>query len=367
MKKKMLMLLATLLPLFFVFSTVKADDAITIVSDTAYAPFEFKDSDQTYKGIDVDLITEIAKRSGWEYTMNHPGFDAAVNAVQAGQADAIMAGMTITEARQKVFTFSDPYYDTKIVLYTRSDQKVTDYSELKGKNIGVKNGTISQTFLEENQEKYGYTIKTFDTGDLMNNSLDAGAVDAAMDDQPVVQFAINQGKNYAINIAGESVGSFGFAVKKGSDYEYLVEDFNKALAEMKKDGTYDSIMAKWLGEEEDSSQADASVVASSSLTLTGDAKAKATPVKSNYKIVMDSSFAPFEYQNDAGQYVGIDVELIKAIAEQQGFTVTLSNPGFDAALNAVQAGQADAGGFCGGGAPGAAAVIRESKSIFGCD
>ncbi len=342
MKKKMLMLLATLLPLFFVFSTVKADDAITIVSDTAYAPFEFKDSDQTYKGIDVDLITEIAKRSGWEYTMNHPGFDAAVNAVQAGQADAIMAGMTITEARQKVFTFSDPYYDTKIVLYTRSDQKVTDYSELKGKNIGVKNGTISQTFLEENQEKYGYTIKTFDTGDLMNNSLDAGAVDAAMDDQPVVQFAINQGKNYAINIAGESVGSFGFAVKKGSDYEYLVEDFNKALAEMKKDGTYDSIMAKWLGEEEDSSQADASVVASSSLTLTGDAKAKATPVKSNYKIVMDSSFAPFEYQNDAGQYVGIDVELIKAIAEQQGFTVTLSNPGFDAALNAVQAGQADA-------------------------
>ena len=169
MKKKMLMLLATILPLFFVFSNVKADDSITIVSDTAYAPFEFKDSDQTYKGIDVDLITEIAKRSGWEYTMNHPGFDAAVNAVQAGQADAIMAGMTITEARQKVFTFSDPYYDTKIVLYTRSDQKVTDYSELKGKNIGVKNGTISQTFLEENQEKYGYTIKTFDTGDLMNN------------------------------------------------------------------------------------------------------------------------------------------------------------------------------------------------------
>lgn len=291
MKKKMLMLLATILPLFFVFSNVKADDSITIVSDTAYAPFEFKDSDQVYKGIDVDLITEVAKRSGWDYTMNHPGFDAAVNAVQAGQADAIMAGMTITEARQKVFTFSDPYYDTKIVLYTRSDQKVTDYSELKGKNIGVKNGTISQTFLEENQEKYGYTIKTFDTGDLMNNSLDAGAVDAAMDDQPVVQFAISQGKNYAINIAGESVGSFGFAVKKGSDYEYLVEDFNKALAEMKEDGTYDSIMAKWLGEEDTSSDSSSSDVASSSLTLTGDAKAKATPVKSNYKIVMDSSFA----------------------------------------------------------------------------
>lgn len=341
MKKKILMLLATILPLFFVYSTVKAAD-ITIVSDTAYAPFEFKDSDQVYKGIDVDLIEEVAKRANWDFSMDYPGFDAAVNAVQAGQADAIMAGMTITDARQKVFTFSDPYYDTKIVLYTRADQKITDYSQLKGKNVGVKNGTISQTFLEKNKDKYGYTVKSFDTGDLMNNSLDAGAVDAAMDDQPVVQFAINQGKHYAIHIAGESVGSFGFAVKKDGKHEGLVEDFNKALDEMKKDGTYDAIMAKWLGDEKADDTKKSTASASSSLTLTGDAKAKASPVKANYNIFMDSSFAPFEYQNDAGQYVGIDVDLIKAIAEQQGFTITLSNPGFDAALNAVQAGQADA-------------------------
>ncbi len=102
---------------------------------------------------------------------------------------------------------------------------------------------------------------------------------------------------------------------------------------MKEDGTYDKIMAKWLGSSEKPS---------ASLTLTGDASAKATPVKSNYTIVADSSFAPFEFQNDKGEYVGIDMELIKAIAEQQGFTITISNPGFDAALNAVQSGQADA-------------------------
>lgn len=342
MKKKLLMLLATVLPLFFVYSSVKADDSITIVSDTAYAPFEFKDSDQVYKGIDVDIVNEVAKRANWTFNMNFPGFDAAVNAVQSGQADAIMAGMTITDARQKVFTFSDPYYDTKIVVYTRDDQKVGNYKDLNGKTVGVKNGTIAQTFLEENKEKYGYSVKTFDTSDLMNNSLDAGAVDAAMDDQPVVQFAINQGKHYAINIAGESVGSFGFAVKKGSKHEGLVKDFNKALAEMKKDGSYDAIMSKWLGDEKSDAAQTPNALASSSLTLSGNAKAKATAVKANYKIVMDSSFAPFEYQNDAGEYVGIDVELIKAIAEQQGFTITLSNPGFDAALNAVQAGQADA-------------------------
>lgn len=332
MKNKILIILASMLSLLAISTNIRVmANTINVVSDTAYAPFEFKDSDQVYKGIDVDIINEIAKRSNWDLNMSHPGFDAAVNAVQAGQADAIMAGMTITEARQKVFTFSDPYYDTKIVLYTRSDQKVTDYSELKGKNVGVKNGTISQTFLEENKDKYGYSVKTFDTGDLMNNSLDAGAVDAAMDDQPVVQFAISQGKNYAINIEGEAVGSFGFAVKKGSQYEGLVKDFNKALAEMKKDGTYAEIMTKWLGSDNNTAS-----------KATGDASAKATPVKKSYKIVMDSSFAPFEYQSDNGEYIGIDVDLIKAIAEQQGFTLELSNPGFDAALNAVQAGQADA-------------------------
>ena len=109
---------------------------------------------------------------------------------------------------------------------------------------------------------------------------------------------------------------------------------------MKKDGTYDAIMAKWLGDSDEAAD-QSSVVASSSLKLSGDASAKATPVKSSYKIVMDSSFAPFEYQNDSGKYEGIDVDLIKAIAKQQGFNIEISNPGFDAALNAVQTGQAD--------------------------
>ncbi|AXQ78931.1 ABC transporter permease subunit [Streptococcus chenjunshii] len=323
-------LILAMLSIFFMFGARAKAETIKIVSDTAYAPFEFKDSDQTYKGIDVDIINEVAERQNWDANMTFPGFDAAVNAVQAGQADALMAGTTVTKDREKVFTFSDTYYDTAVVLYTRGDTEISDYSQLKGKTVGVKNGTASQTFLEKNKDKYGFTLKTFDTSDLMNNSLDSGSIDAAMDDEPVVQYAINQGKNYAINMDGEEVGSFAFAVKKDSKYEYLIEEFNQALADMKKDGTYDDIMAKWLGTE------------NSSLTSTGDAAAKATPVKNSYKIVADSSFAPFEFQDDSGSYVGIDMELIQAIAEQQGFTIEISNPGFDAALNAVQASQADA-------------------------
>ena len=332
MKKKILAFLLFLFPLF---SLGYANaDTIKIVSDTAYAPFEFKDTDQTYKGIDVDIINKVAEIKGWNIQMSYPGFDAAVNAVQAGQADAIMAGMTKTKERENVFTMSDTYYDTKVVIATTKSNKITKYEELSGKTVGVKNGTAAQRFLESIKDKYGFTIKTFDTGDLMNNSLSTGAVNAIMDDKPVIEYAINQGQDLSINMDGEAVGSFAFGVKKGSKYEYLVTEFNEALAQMKKDGSLDKIINKWTSSSKTKSQV-------TSLTSTTSAGQKATPVKSKYVIASDSSFAPFVFQNSSNQYTGIDMDLIKAIAEDQGFEIEITNPGFDAAINAVQSGQAD--------------------------
>ena len=333
MKKKIIAFLQALFPIFALGTTTHAD-TIKIVSDTAYAPFEFKDSDQTYKGIDVDIINKVAEIKGWAYEMSFPGFDAAVNAVQAGQADAIMAGMTKTAEREKVFTMSDTYYDTKVVIATTKANTVKSYDQLKGKTVGVKNGTAAQRFLEKIKDKYGFTIKTFDTGDLMYNSLTAGAVDAAMDDQPVIEYAISQGQDLKISMKGEAVGSFAFGVKKGSKYEYLVTEFNEALAQMKKDGTLKDIITKWTSASGTSTNS----AVPETTTKSGQ---KATPVKAKYTIASDSSFAPFVFQNDSNQYTGIDMDLIKAIAEDQGFTLEISNPGFDAAINAVQSGQAD--------------------------
>lgn len=112
MKKKLLAYLLFLFPLVAFAGHAKAQ-TIKVVFDTAYAPFEFKDSDQTYKGIDVEILDKVAEINGWDLDKSFPGFDAAVNAVQAGQADAIMAGMTKTTEREKVFTMSDTYYRYK--------------------------------------------------------------------------------------------------------------------------------------------------------------------------------------------------------------------------------------------------------------
>lgn len=330
MKKKIIAFLLALLPLFA--TTNIHADAIKVVSDTAYAPFEFKDSDQTYKGIDVDIINKVAELKSWNINMTFPGFDAAVNAVQSGQADAIMAGMTKTKDREKVFTMSDTYYDTKVVIATTKTNTISSYSQLKGKTVGVKNGTASQRFLEKIKDKYKFNLKTFDTTDLTYNSLNSGSIDAMMDDQPVIEYAIKQGQNLKISMKGEAVGSFAFGVKKGSKYEYLVTEFNEALAQMKKDGSLDKIISKWTGSTK---------ATSSTPETTTPAGKKATPVKAKYTIASDSSFAPFVFQDSNNKYTGIDMDLIKAIAKDQGFTIEITNPGFDAALNAVQSGQSD--------------------------
>ena len=340
MKKKILACLLFLFPLFAFASQAQAE-TVKVVFDTAYAPFEFKDSDQVYKGIDVEILDKVAEINGWTLEKSFPGFDAAVNAVQAGQADAIMAGMTKTKEREQVFAMSDTYYDTRVVIATKKANKITSYDQLKGKTVGVKNGTAAQRFLQKNKDQYGYTIKTFDTSDLMNNSLSTGAVDAIMDDQPVIEYAIKQGQDLSINMEGEAVGSFAFGVKKDGSHENLIKQFNTALAQMKKDGTLDQIIEKWTGSSQLSSSTTTTASTSAVPETSTKAGQKATPKKKKYKISSDSSFAPFVFQNDQSKYTGIDMELIKAIAKDQGFTLEISNPGFDAAVSDVQNGNAD--------------------------
>ena len=340
MKKKILACLLFLFPLFAFASQAQAE-TVKVVFDTAYAPFEFKDSDQVYKGIDVEILDKVAEINGWTLEKSFPGFDAAVNAVQAGQADAIMAGMTKTKEREQVFAMSDTYYDTRVVIATKKANKITSYDQLKGKTVGVKNGTAAQRFLQKNKDQYGYTIKTFDTSDLMNNSLSTGAVDAIMDDQPVIEYAIKQGQDLSINMEGEAVGSFAFGVKKDGSHENLIKQFNTALTQMKKDGTLDQIIEKWTGSSQSSSSTTTTASTSVVPETSTEAGQKATPKKKKYKISSDSSFAPFVFQNDQSKYTGIDMELIKAIAKDQGFTLEISNPGFDAAVSDVQNGNAD--------------------------
>lgn len=219
-----------------------------IASDTAFAPFEFQNTDNKYEGIDVDLLNKAVEMQGFKLKWNHIGFAGAVQAVQGNQADAMIAGMTITDERKQSFDFSDPYFESGIQLAIKKDNdEIKTYADLKGKKVGAKIGTESADFLQKNKAKYGYTIKQYDTADGLYDSVRGGQIDAIMDDYPVIGYAISQGQELATPIKRESGGSYGFAVKKGQAPE-LLEMFNEALTEMKRTGEYDKILDKYIAD-----------------------------------------------------------------------------------------------------------------------
>ena len=216
-----------------------------ISSDSSFAPFVFQNDKGKFTGIDMDLIKAIAKDQGFTIEINNPGFDAAVSDVQSGHAQGMIAGMTVTDARKETFDFSEPYYTANSILAVQESSKIDSYDDLKGKTVGVKNGTSSQNFLEENQKKYGYKIKTFSDGASMYDSLNSGSVAAIMDDEPVIKYAIKQGRKFKTPIKGTPSGQLAFAVKKGENPE-LIEMFNNGLANLKKSGQYQKIIDKYL-------------------------------------------------------------------------------------------------------------------------
>ena len=247
MKKKILACLLILFPILSL-GLAKADTEKTkyvIASDSSFAPFVFQDSSNQYTGIDMDLIKAIAEDQGFEIEITNPGFDAAINAVQSGQADGIIAGMSVTDARKETFDFSDSYYTANTILGVKESSTISSYEDLNGKTVGVKNGTASQTFLTENQSKYGYKIKTFSDAASMYDSLNTGSIDAVMDDEPVIKYSISQGQKLKTPIAGTPIGETAFAVKKGSNPE-LLEKFNKGLANLKANGEFQKILDKYL-------------------------------------------------------------------------------------------------------------------------
>ncbi len=129
-----------------------------IAMDTTFAPFEFEDSQGNRVGIDVELLEAIAKDQGFEYEARAIGFDAALQAVESGQADGILAGCSITEERQKKMDFP-PYFDSGISMaVSKENDSIQSYEDLRGKKVAVKVGTEGATLANKLSEQYGFPL-----------------------------------------------------------------------------------------------------------------------------------------------------------------------------------------------------------------
>lgn len=218
-----------------------------VATDTTFAPFEFTDKDNNFVGIDVDLLAAIASEEGFEYDLQSLGFDAAVAALESNQADAVIAGMSITDTRKEKYDFSDPYYESYVCAAAKDGGDVKSLDDLKGKTVAAKTGTQSADWAESIKGDYNLTITYFDQSDMMYQDVQAGNSAACFEDYPVMVYGITQGNGFTI--IGEDEDNFAspyaFAVMKGKNSE-LIEVFNKGLKSLKDSGKYDEIVNKYL-------------------------------------------------------------------------------------------------------------------------
>lgn len=223
------------------------DKTYLVATDTTFAPFEFTNDAGEFVGIDVDLLAAIAADQGFKYELNSLGFDAAVAALESNQADAVIAGMSITPKRQKDYDFTDSYYQSSVCMAVKSGSDIKGLEDLKGQKVAGKTGTQSLDWAESIKDEYGFEITYFDTSDMMYQDVQTGNSVACFEDTPVMEYGVAQGNGLEIVAKEEDefASPYGLAVMKGKNPE-LIEMFNAGLANIKESGEYDEIVAKYL-------------------------------------------------------------------------------------------------------------------------
>ena len=227
-----------------------SDKTWVIAMDTVFRPFEYTDENGEFVGIDVDIIKAVAANQGFNIDIQSLGWDAAVTAVQAGQADALLAGASITDERKaNGWIFSDSYYDSYQVFAAKADSGIESLDDLKGKTIAVKNATAGANYAESLKDEYGFKIDTYEDSPTMYQAVVLGQADACVEDKPIMADNIKTGglDLTIVESTASEVAPYGFAIMN-EDNQELLDMFNKGLQEIKDNGTYEEILNKYLGE-----------------------------------------------------------------------------------------------------------------------
>ena len=254
---KKLLIVVAVIALACTAGTVQAKDwkIVRIGVEGAYPPFSFTEADGNLAGFDIDIAKALCKAMGVEYKLVAQDWDGIIPALLARKYDAIIASMSITEERKKKVAFSNKYYNTpaKFVCKKGTMQEFTreQVAEVTtGKQIGVQRATIHDMFITDNHGK-GATIKRYASQDEAYMDLVAGRVDMLLADSIAIDGGFlkkPEGQDYQF-IGPELTDKKWFGEGSGiacrKQDKDLVEMFNKAIVQIRSDGTYQKIQDKY--------------------------------------------------------------------------------------------------------------------------
>jgi ABC-type amino acid transport substrate-binding protein len=219
----------------------KQSGKLLVGSDIPYPPFEFG-REPNYKGVDVDILKEIGRRLGLQVTFKKAVFDTIFRDLAQGKFDAVASSATITPDREKTVDFSVPYFPADQSLMVKKGSDIKTVADLKGKTVGAQLGTTGAAYAKD---KTDANVRTYEEIDDAFNALEAGQVQAVINDCPISKYAERSHSDLVVVAAIDTNEQYGIAFASQSDA--LREAVNKVLGEMRKEGLLESIPRKWLG------------------------------------------------------------------------------------------------------------------------
>ena len=224
--------------------SAKNSDTITFGTNAEFPPFEFVASNGVigqYDGIDMAIAKQIAEKNGMTAEIENMEFDSLLIALENGQIDAVIAGMTVTDERKEEADFSTPYYEATQVMIVKEDSDITKASDMEGKRICVIQGYTGETCVND----MGYAYEAFKKGTEAVMELVNGKCDVVVIDSATARKYVNDNEGLKIVEDPEAFEGeqYAIAVKKGNTE--LLDKINKAIEVMLADGTIADLAVKY--------------------------------------------------------------------------------------------------------------------------
>ncbi len=221
---------------------------LVVGSSATYRPFAYETPPKEIVGYDIDIIRAVAQKAGLQIKIVNTPWTGIFAALNNGDVDLVISGVTINDKRKQSYDFTAPYFEARQLIAVNKDSTVKNLKDLSGKKVAVVTGSTADDIASREFGKTNPDIRRFESTPVIISELANGGVDAAIGDNGVIAFRTQEHKQLkTVSDASFPKEYFGIVVKQGN--KALLDKLNKGLATVKTDGTYAQIYKKWFQTE----------------------------------------------------------------------------------------------------------------------
>ena len=223
--------------------SVQAQELV-VGSSATYRPFAYESPTKEIVGYDVDIIKAVAQKAGLKIKIVNTPWTGIFAALNNGDVDLVISGVTINDKRKQSYDFTAPYFEARQLIAVPQSSNVKSLQDLAGKKVGVVTGSTGDDISSRAFGKTNPDIRRFESTPVVISELANSGLDAAIGDNGVIAFRVQEHKTLkTVSDPSFPKEYFGIVVKQGN--KALQDKLNAGLAAIKADGSYATSYKKW--------------------------------------------------------------------------------------------------------------------------